>query len=110
MLMELAAPRPEASDAIDAELNTRAIRIAHAIRQRRIAGVRDVVSAFRSVAVFFDPLVTDVAAVTGALEAGRDDERSEEPGKLVEVPVVYGGDAGPDLADVAAFAGVTPEA
>jgi len=110
MLMELGAPRPEASDAIDAELNTRAIRIAHAIRQRRIAGVRDVVSAFRSVAVFFDPLVTDVAAVTGALEAGRDDERSEEPGKLVEVPVVYGGDAGPDLADVAAFAGVTPEA
>ena len=30
-------------------------------------------------------------------------------GRTIEVPVVYGGDAGPDLAHVAAFAGCSPE-
>ena len=33
-------------------------------------------------------------------------EEAREPGRTVEIPVVYGGGAGPDLADVAALAGL----
>ena len=52
LLLELGEP------VIDPELNARAIAIARAVREQAIPGVRDVVSTFRSVAVFFDPLVS----------------------------------------------------
>ena len=52
---------------IDVDVNASVIAIAGAVKQRAIAGVRDVVSTFRSVTVFFDPLSTDVAAVVAAL-------------------------------------------
>jgi KipI family sensor histidine kinase inhibitor len=104
LLLEVGEP------AIELESNVRAIAIARAVRQRAVPGVRDVVSTFRSVAVFFDPLSTDVAAVAAALHEAADAAPSDEPGRVVEIPVVYGGEAGPDLADVAAFAKCTPEA
>jgi antagonist of KipI len=97
----------------DPEVNTRAIATARAVRQRAIAGVRDVVAAFRSVTVFFDPLVADVAAVASALH---DDSAADlaavtsgSSSRTIDVPVIYGGDEGPDLAQVAAFARCSPE-
>lgn len=94
---------------IDVDVNASAIAIARAVRQRAIAGVRDVVPTFRSVAVFFDPLTTDVAAVAAALHEASDVTPSPSSARTIEVPVMYGGEAGPDLAGVAAFAGCTPE-
>ncbi len=92
---------------IDAGVNARAIGIAHAIADGRFAGVRDVIPTYRSVAVHFDPLATDVAALTHAmLEAAHAAPEARE-GALVEVPVSYGGADGPDLRDVAAFAGLS---
>ena len=102
---------------IDAGVNARAVAIAHRVRQRAIAGVRDVVATFRSVTVFFDPLLTDVTVVAAALHADAADDTaadtaatpSESSGRTIDVPVLYGGDTGPDLAQVAAFAGCSPE-
>ncbi|OFW35684.1 MAG: hypothetical protein A3F70_17750 [Acidobacteria bacterium RIFCSPLOWO2_12_FULL_67_14] len=102
--MELAAP-PAAGDALDSGINGRAVAAARQVEQRRLAGVRDVVSTFRSVAVFVDPLRADVRAVTSVLGEAAGAEAVEAAGRVVDVPVVYGGDAGPDLAEVAAFAG-----
>jgi KipI family sensor histidine kinase inhibitor len=45
-----------------------------------------------------------VAAVAAALHDAAGTSASNERRRLVDIPVVYGGDAGPDLADVAAFA------
>ena len=50
-------------DVVDAGLNRRAIGLAARVRAAGVAGVRDVVPTFRSVAVFFDPLRTDVDAL-----------------------------------------------
>ena len=104
LLLEVGEP------AIEPESNARAIAIARAVRQRAVPGVRDVVSTFRSVAVFFDPLSTDVDSVAAALHDAANASPADEPGRIVEIPVVYGGEAGPDLAEVAVFAGCTPEA
>lgn len=97
----------------NADVNASAIAIASAVRRRAIGGVRDVVATFRSVTVFFDPLLTDVAAVAEALNADADTDTAAAPpessGRTIDVPVVYGGDAGPDLARVAAFAGCSQE-
>ena len=61
--------------------------------------------------MFFDPLVVDSAWIEAELRdalaelpEGRDVERA-----LVDVPVCYGGELGPDLGDVAAFAAGSAE-
>ncbi|MBI3050493.1 MAG: 5-oxoprolinase subunit PxpB [Acidobacteria bacterium] len=93
---------------VDAGINARAVALADTIRARRIAGVRDVVSTFHSVTVFFEPLVADAAALASALREASVAPPTIPSGRLIEVPVTYGGKAGPDLADVAALAGCTP--
>jgi len=110
VILQLEAGMPQRRNEIDAEVNSRAIRIAEGVRQRRIRGVRDVVPTFRSVAVFFDPLVTDLTTIVEALDERSDQRQPREAGRVLEVPVVYGGDAGPDLASIANAAGLTPEA
>ena len=98
----------EFDDRIDAAVNARAIALADAIQRTAIAGVRDVVPSFRTVTVYFDPLRVDY----GRLTAKIDDERSHPPPATapitptIRIPVCYGGELGPDLADVAAFAGI----
>ena len=69
-------------------------------RGRPLPGVRDVVPTFRSVAVFFDPLVDRRRACCAALLERRSMRRrpGAMPGGRIEVPVAYGGEDGPDLA------------
>ena len=117
--MSTPAPRiREAGDAallleldavVDADVNDRAIRIAALIRDARIPGVRDVISTYRSVGVFFDPLATDPSLVVQALRAAQHGLSTVPPSRAIEVPVVYGGDAGPDLEAVAARAGMSKQ-
>ena len=79
----------------------------------KIAGIGEVVPAFSSLIVRYDPLVTDYDEV--AFRVGRvaaDIEISEEGGSrgtIVEIPVCYGGEFGEDLADVAAHNGITEQ-
>jgi antagonist of KipI len=98
----------ELEPVIDPRVNARAIAIASAVRATGIAGVRDVVSTFRSVAVYFDPLATDIRALRDSLEQAAASAGEVGRGKQIEVPVAYGGESGPDLGEVAAFAGLTP--
>jgi inhibitor of KinA len=88
------------------EVNARAVALAAALRAARLAGVRDVVPSYASVGVHVDPLRLDITAleraVAEAWDAGPAD--SAETGPIVEIPVCYGGEYGPDLDEVAAFA------
>jgi allophanate hydrolase subunit 1 len=45
----------EFEERIDPAVNARAIAVADAVRAAAIAGIRDVVPTYRSVAVYFDP-------------------------------------------------------
>ena len=93
---------------IDPHINARAVAIAAALRRDQLPGVRDIVSAFRSVAVFFNPLRADAAAIAEAMRRACDVAPVADDRSPIDVEVVYGGDGGPDLADVAAFAGCAP--
>jgi antagonist of KipI len=110
VVLQLEAAEPKRRDEIDAEVNIRAIRIAESVREQRIPGVRDVVPTFRTVTVFFDPLASDLNAVVEALSEAPGRRQRDQGGSVVDVPVVYGGDAGPDLASIAEVSGLTPEA
>jgi inhibitor of KinA len=95
----------EFEDSIDPSVNARAIGVADALQTARLAGVRDVVPTFRSVAIYFDPLHTGGDALVARIEA----EASRPfPDALaarapVRIPVCYGGELGPDLGAVAGF-------
>jgi inhibitor of KinA len=73
--------------------------------------VRDAVIGYCSVTVYFDPLSVDPSWLEGELRASAAALESVpiEDGTSVEVPVVYGGEFGPDLEDVARYAGCTLE-
>jgi KipI family sensor histidine kinase inhibitor len=74
------------------------LKLVQLLEQHRIPEVRDVVSSFDSVAVHFDPMDGELvlAWVTSLPPPVAD---NAEPGQFrtVTVPVVYGGDFGPDL-------------
>jgi len=99
------------AERVDPIINARAIVLADRLRAAAPAGVQDVVPTFRSVAVYFNPLLTDhnrlldeVRRLVGSAAEG--DAPAREP---IQIPVQYGGQFGPDLADVARFANVTEE-
>jgi inhibitor of KinA len=90
---------------IDPSVNARTIACADAIQAAAIAGVRDVVPTYRSVAVYFDPLRTNIEALESCLEnaAARPVSSSATARPVVRIPVCYGREFGPDLEAVAAF-------
>ena len=97
---------------INPATNDRVIALATAVRARAPRGVHDIVPGYCAVGVHFDPLQTDLAAlerlIDGALarvEAAP--AVGERP--VVEIPVQYGGESGPDLETVAEFAGCDPD-
>jgi inhibitor of KinA len=94
---------------IDPGVNARTIACAEAIQAAGVAGVRDVVPTYRSVAVYFDPLRTDHDTMMACLEraAARPLAPASAARTPVRIPVCYGGDMGPDLAAVASFAGLS---
>ena len=96
----------EFEERIDPVVNTRAVAFAEALQAARIDGVRDVVPTFRSVAVYFDPLRTNYDVLMAALEAeaARPMPETSAARAPLRIPVCYGGDLGPDLSNVAAFA------
>jgi KipI family sensor histidine kinase inhibitor len=94
---------------VDPAVNADAVAIAAAVRLSMLPGIRDVVSTYRTVAVYFDPLIVDVSAVRAVMERASTVSGTIGSGRSIDVPVVYGGEDGPDLAAVAAHAGLTPE-
>lgn len=74
------------------------------------AGVVDVAATFTTVAVWFDPEKTDAARVAAEVAgclAGGVDAPLAAP-RCFEIPVAYGGTAGPDLPAVATATGLDP--
>lgn len=97
----------ELPPSIDPATSARVIALGRAVRERCGAMILDVVVGYCSLTVFFDPLSLDPAWLEG--EVRRADEALPPSialdGALIDVPVCYGGDLGPDLPDVAAAAG-----
>lgn len=99
----------EFDERIDPLVNASAIALAEAIEGAHVPGVRDVVPTYRSVAIYFDPLRTSSDALVDTIhqEAARGPAALADATAPLRIPVCYGGDCGPDLGAVAAFAHAT---
>lgn len=106
-------------DSID-EATHRLVRAATArIDRSGLPEIVDQVPAFTSIAVHYDPAIAAARArstdpyevIRGALDELLADLSAEDlpPQRLVEIPVCYGGDLGPDLDDVARLHDLMPD-
>ena len=98
-------------DRLDAAVNARVHRLAAGLGSvaREENGLRAPVPAYASLLVPFDPLVIDEVAVREAiavaLQPGEGVGSDPAVDAVARVPVRYGGEDGPDLAEVAARTG-----
>jgi inhibitor of KinA len=90
---------------IDPTVNAGCIALAESLERLAVHGVRDVVPTYNAVTVHFEPLATDREALSELLsQLAATPPREDTLSRTIEIPVSYGGDAGPDLAALAAFA------
>lgn len=96
---------------IDPAVNDRVTSTASELRTRWGAILRDVVVGYCTVTVYYDPLQIDAPWLEGEIRqaAQRAGRVRRHAGALVQVPVCYEGSLAPDLEDVAAFGGCSPE-
>lgn len=100
-------------DAIDAGLSRRIAALTDALQAESLDGVLDYVPSYTTLVVLIEPDVADCASIVARVRhrwpriaAAPLDEGS---GSDVVIPVRYGGDAGPDLPDVARLTGLSPD-
>lgn len=102
-------------DRIDAALNRRVHALAARLRARHPAWLVDIVPAYASLALHLDAdaFAADADPLTEAetwlrlrLDEGDDDD-APATARLVEIPVRYGGEDGPDLPGLAQAAGLS---
>mgnify|MGYP003576169099 FL=1 len=111
-------------DRIDPQLNASVHAVAARLRALDPPWLRDVVPAFASLGVFFDPAYEPAHVHAQLLALVDDGERTDdEPdsptaseeargcaGNVIEIPVHYGGEHGPDLESSSAALGLSPQA
>ena len=96
----------EFGNRIDRTLNAKVMAARDALAAMKLEGISDVVPTYRSLTVHFDPLLLDREVLTSRLlEAAQAPPEKSALATRWNIPVVFGGEFGPDLAEVARITG-----
>jgi KipI family sensor histidine kinase inhibitor len=99
----------EFGSTIDPDINGKVLALDDIVRAHAPAGLIETVPTYRSLTIQFDPAATDYDALVRLLtEETKDLAPSNAVGRRWRVPVVYGGEYGSDLEEVAGIHGLTP--
>lgn len=101
----------EFGNEISPEINRRIAAVVELMREQHIEGVVDVIPAFCSLLVNYDPRVAGYEKMKKRLESlvRVDIKVGQAKRKIFEIPVLYGGEYGPDLASIAGHAGISED-
>jgi len=102
----------EFADVISPLVNSKVTALDEIITKAKIQGIEELVPTYRSLLVRYDPFKTShkqLASRIKNIEERLKDFSTERPCEKVTVPVVYGGEYGPDLSDIARYHGLTEE-
>lgn len=100
----------EFGDAIDEATNSRVLGLDRALAQARITGVIEAVPTYRSLLVHYDPLVLSFARLSACVRSLVGSAHAERGARRHwRIPVVYGGEFGIDLDDVAKARGMSAD-
>jgi len=101
----------EFGEEINLKLNQRVVALDEAILKAEIQEVEEIVPTYRSLLVRYNPLRANYEQITFRIRE-LEHEMAESPqveGRIIRVPVVYGGECGPDLNAIAQIHGLTEE-
>lgn len=101
----------EFGDEISREINEKVRRMALAVQAEAIEGIIETVPTYRSLLIIYNPVILPIEDLKERLkrmEKGLQQTPLPEP-KLTRIPVVYGGNYGPDLEEVAKYLHASPE-
>ena len=97
----------ELGDEISPDTNARVHNLARAIEEAGVSGVVDLIPAYDSLLVQYDARVVSTADLQDSIrELDSEPGRAEDGGRVVELPVLYGGEHGPDIERVAEHSGL----
>jgi KipI family sensor histidine kinase inhibitor len=101
----------ELGDEISLPVNQKVRELLVALDERMIDGILDLVPAYRSLLVVFNPLEIELETLKRKIDhiAGQLDTSRLPPPNTIKIPVVYGDEYGPDLEWVAEFKKITIE-
>ncbi len=98
-------------DEISLEVNAQVHALARALEERRPPGVEDMVVAYSTLLIEFDPLSITFADVKDLVQETQSEGLSHEATeqRLIELPTVYGGCYGRDVPEIARLKSMTEE-
>jgi len=101
----------EFENRIDPDVNRAARALALAIESGRFPGVQEVLLAYRTLMVAYDPLQIEYPLLVDRIQEclGRAGRIDLPPGRVFRLPTVYGGPHGPDLERVSRILHLSPE-
>ena len=101
----------ELGDEITPGINQRVKDLFQSLQHHHLEGVVDVVPCYRSVMIIYDPLKLELNSLKAWITKLQHAEKSAaiKHHRTLKVPVVYGGDHGPDLEWVARYHNITPQ-
>ncbi len=101
----------EFENRIDPEVNRSVRSLALAIESESLPGIAEVLPAYRTVMVIYDPLEIAYRSLAEKIENCIRNAKNMDlpPGRFFRLPTAYGGSHGPDLPGVAAATGLSPE-
>ncbi len=102
----------ELGSEIDPAINDQVYSLAASVRSEHISAVIELVPTYRSLLVIYDSLVAGYAEMYSILSKLAEDSVSANAdvasiSRIIELPVVYGGEDGPDIDAVAEHAGLS---
>jgi KipI family sensor histidine kinase inhibitor len=98
----------ELGDTIDLALNARVHALDASLERIPLPGIVETVPTYRALLVLYEPKVIPFAVLAARLlERAATAGESPPAGRLLEVPTCYGGEAGPDLPEVARASGLS---
>ncbi|MGB3304897.1 MAG: 5-oxoprolinase subunit PxpB [Thermomicrobiales bacterium] len=99
-------------DRIDVALSRHIIALVARLEARQLPGIIDLVPSYTTLLVIIDPITAGVPAIEAAIRDLWNDvttsTTAETESRAIVIPVLYGGQHGPDLAEVAAHTGLLP--
>ncbi len=100
-------------DKIEEDINKKVLKLCKRIENEMISGVIEVVPTYRDICIFYNPLITTHEQIKKKVVEYSKDRlyfiESKQSKKIINIPVLYGGEFGPDLDYVANYANLTKE-
>jgi KipI family sensor histidine kinase inhibitor len=101
----------EFGEGVDRQLSAWVLALARRLNEVRLDGVVETVPTFRSLMVYYDPIVLPGTALVARIAELMEGVRTTElAGRLWRLPVCYDSEFAADLGDVAARTGLAPAA